>query len=147
MRRLWLFLGSLPWGSRLMMLLMAIILVDYARYDFQAGNWPVTVGIILFAWLIGWLLKPVMIAHTRTTFKIWSSFGVVFLITFVLANKQWWWHTMLAHYAREFAMWLEFSCGYWFISEVQLQQQRQIESAMWQDDGPNRMPVPALPKV
>ncbi len=137
MKRLSWFLGSLPWGSRLQILAVALILMWYAWFDFERGNSGVTIGIIAVTWLIGWLLKPIMTANPRLTYKIWSTFGVAFLLTFVLARAQWWWHTMLAHYAREFVMWLDLSCGYWFISELRLQPERQREMAIWRDDGSN----------
>ena len=134
MKRLFLFFGSLPWGARLQIIAVSLILVWYAWFDFKNGNSPVTIGIVLVAWLIGWLLMPLMMAHQRTTFQIWSTFGVAFLMTYVLAQNQWWWHTMIAHYCREIVMWLDVSCGYWFISELRLQQERQLASTMMLKD-------------
>jgi hypothetical protein len=127
MKRLFLFWGAVSWGARLQMVAVALILGWYAWLDFQMGNWPVTIGIIVVAFSIAHRLKPVMIANSEMTHKIWSTFGVAFITTYFLAHQQWWWRTLLAHYVREFVMWLDFSCGYWFISELQLQQRESLE--------------------
>jgi hypothetical protein len=124
MRRLSLYLGTLSWWSRLQVLVLLIILGFQAQVDIKHGIWPVTVFIVFVTVLIGWLLKPLMVAHPRTAYRIWSSFGIVFLITFLLCHKQWWWRTVAAHFGREFALWLELSCGYWFISELRLKQEQ-----------------------
>lgn len=132
MRRLFLFLGSLSWGSRLQTLAVVLILGWNAWFDYQRGNWPVTIGIICFAWLLGWLLKPLMMAYPIQATKIWGTLGIAYFLTFFLARNQWWWRLMITHYASEFYLWLDLSCGYWFVSEMCLQQQR-IESALTLD--------------
>lgn len=138
MQRLYLFIETMPWGARLQTLVVAIILGWYAWIDIQFGIWPISLGIVLLTFLLAWLLKPVMMAHQRATFKIWGACGMAFLLTYVLAQKQQWWLTMYAHFGREFFMWLDLSCGYWFISEVRLQQMRAAEmmQAYEQQDEP-----------
>lgn len=124
MRRLSLYLGFLSWGSRLQMLAVLLILGYWVWLDVQRGIWPVSIAIILLAAFVGAILMPLMVAYPRQSFRIWSSFGIVYLVVYLVARDQWWWRTVLAHFCREFAMWLELSCGYWFVSELRLRQER-----------------------
>jgi len=132
MKRLFLFLGSLSWGERLHMLVLIITLWFYASYDIKKGNWPVTIGIIMVAWLIGWSLIPLMIAYPRQTYRIWNLWGIAFFVVYLLAHKQWWWRPMGAHYLRELYLWIDLSCGYWFISELRLQREKPNEDMLFQ---------------
>lgn len=127
MRRLFLFLRAMRWGGRLQILVVVLILGLWAWIDFQIGRSAVTIGIVVTSWLIGWLLKPVMVANPRQTSSLLSFVGIVVLAFYVLAWKQWWWKILLAHYAREFVLWLDLSCQYWFLSELSLQRERQAE--------------------
>ena len=127
MRRLLLFLGGSSWGGRLQLLVVVMILGSMAWIDFQIGRSPVTIGIALTSWLIGWLLKPVMVANPRRTSMTLNVVGFVVLAFYVLAWNQWWWKIRLAHYAREFVLWMDLSCGFWFISEMRLQNERTVE--------------------
>jgi hypothetical protein len=135
MKRLFLFLGGLPLGARLQILAVTLILGYQAWFDFQRGVWPVTIVIVALAWLIGWWLMPVMVAHPHVSQRVWGTFGIAFLVIYVLAHKQWWWRTMAAHFGRELAMWLDLSCGYWFISELRLQQERAAQGEMVEEPG------------
>ena len=123
MKRLYLFLKALPLGSRLQILVVVLLIGYHAWIDFQHGYSAVTMGIFVVALLIGWLLKPLMTANPRRTAKVLSAFGIVVFGFYVLARHEWWWRTRAAHFSREFVMWLDLSCAYWFISETQLQQQ------------------------
>lgn len=135
MRRLSLFLGFLSWGSRLQLLAVLLILGYWMWMDVQRGIWPVSVAIILMALLAGRIFMPLMVAYPRQSFRIWGSFGMVYLVVYLFARDQWWWRTVLAHFCRQFAMWLELSCGYWFVSELRLRQEQLagVHSAV-QDD-------------
>ena len=134
MKRLFLFLGALSWGARLQMLALALIVGFYAWIDFGKGFSHVTAGVVIFSWFIGWLMKPLMVSHAKTTFRIWSAFGIVVVVAYVLGRNQWWWGTALAHFAREFFMLLDLSCGYWFVSELRIQQEHQIERLIRETD-------------
>ena len=94
MRRLFFFLGGLRWGARLQMLAVVLILGSWAWFDFQNGRSMVTIAIVMAAWLIGWLLKPVMVANPQRTSKTLNVVGFVILFMYVLAWKQWWWRTV-----------------------------------------------------
>ena len=99
-----------------------------------------TVGIFLVALLTGWLLKPLMTANPQRTAKILSAFGIVVFGFYVLARNEWWWRTRAAHFSREFVMWLDLSCAYWFISETQLRQQSLTSSDVNTRDSENLPP-------
>ena len=129
MRRFNLFLRSLSWGSRLQLLAIALILGYWIWLDYQRGIWPVSMVIIVFAWFLGWLVMPLMAAYPRQAFRIWGSFGIVYMVVFFVSRNQWWWRTVAAHFGRELALWLELSCGYWFISELKLREQRLAEDS------------------
>ena len=73
MKRLSLFFGALPFGSRLQILAVLCLLGYHAWIDYQLGIWPVTIVIIVIAWTIGWLMMPVMAAYPKQTFKIWGA--------------------------------------------------------------------------
>lgn len=134
MRRLFLYLRGLSWGACLQLLVVAMILGRLAWIDFQIGRSSVTIGIALTSWLIGWLLKRVMVANPQRTSKTLNVVGFVVLAFYVLTWKQWWWRLRLAHYASEFVLWLDFSCGYWFVSELQLERQQILEPPdPWED--------------
>ena len=134
MRRLDLFLGFLSWGSRLQMLAVLLILGFWIWLDIQRGIWPVSIAIILFAAFIGRILMPLMVAYPRQSFRIWGSFGIVYLVIYLVARDQWWWRTVLAHFCRQFFLWLELSCGYWFVSELRLRQEKLAERDSFEQD-------------
>ena len=135
MRRLSLYLGALSWGSRLQMLAILLILGYWMWLDIQLKIWPVTAAIVLFAWFLGWLLMPTMVAHPRAAHRIWGSFGIAYLIVYLLAHRQWWWRTVAAHFGRELVLWLEVSCGYWFVSELRLRQEPSATDSLPDQDG------------
>jgi hypothetical protein len=142
MRRLTLFFGLMSWWMRLQILVMILFLASQYRFDFRKGLLPVTVAIVVIAWLIGWLLMRLMIAHPRTSFKIWSSLAglilFVLMTMYVQARGQRWWFTLGAHFGREIVIGLYLSCGYWFLSELRLQQDRpKIEADNEQDIFPS----------
>jgi hypothetical protein len=124
MRRLSLFLGALSWGTRFQILMVTLFLAYQVWFDFQKGYLPVTVSIMLLTAFIGWLAMPLMVAYPRQTYRIWGSFGTVFLLFSILATGQRWWWTVAAHFGREIVMCQYLSCGYWFISELRLSQER-----------------------
>ena len=77
-------------------------------------------------------------ASECVTLKIFSAaFGiVVFWDVRLEARNEWWWHnSWAAHFGRELAMWMDMSCGYWFISEVRLRQDRQLAELLEARDG------------
>lgn len=124
MKRLSRFLTTLSWGPRLQILMVTLFLGYQIWFDYNKGYLPVTIAIILLTALIGWLLLPLMMARPRLTFKIWGSFGTVFLLLSMVASGQRWWWTVAAHFGRELIMCQYLSCGYWFISELRLAQER-----------------------
>ena len=124
MRRLSLFLGALSWGTRFQILMVTLFLAYQVWFDFHKGYLPVTVSIMLLTAFIGWLAMPLMVAYPRQTYRIWGSFGTVFLLFSILATGQRWWWTVAAHFGREIVMCQYLSCGYWFISELRLSQER-----------------------
>lgn len=134
MRRLLLFIGALRWGARLQMVAVVMMLGLYAWLDYQKGYWPVTIAVALTAWLIGWLLKPLMVAHPRRTTWIWNILGILVLIFILFAHRQRWWRLLITRFAKQFFLWLDVSCGYWFLSELQLQQRQAVEQMKSDDD-------------
>ncbi|WP_010583459.1 hypothetical protein [Schlesneria paludicola] len=124
MRRLSLVFGSLSLGAKLQTLAVALILAWYAWFDYRLGRWPVTVGIILFSVLVGWLLRPLMRAYPQRTSQVWRILSIAFVLTYMLAQGQWWWRLLIRHYLCEYFWWQVFSCGYWFISDLRLDQER-----------------------
>ena len=147
MKRLRYFLGALSWGARLQMLSLAIILGFWIWLDFKLGYWKVGVGIILVTWLIGWLMKPVMIANPRLTVTVLKTIRVsilllyflIFILENILAKRQRWWHLLISHFGREFLLWLDLSCEYWFLSELGLQQERLNEQRVTEKVDRNRI--------
>ena len=113
---------------RLQILVMILFMGFQFRFDFLKGIWPVAVAIVFLTWLIGWLLMQLMMAYPRPAFQIWKSLaGVilfVFLTMYLQARGQRWWFTIGAHFGREIVVGLYLSCGYWFLSELRLQQDR-----------------------
>lgn len=136
MRRLSLYLGGLSWGSRLQLLALLLILGFWVWIDVNHGIWPVTIVIVLFAITLGRLMLPVMLSHPTMTHRLWSSFGFLYLIVYLSCQRQWWWRTVAAHFGREILLWLEVSCGYWFISELRLRQQAMSDANRQDSDDP-----------
>jgi hypothetical protein len=122
MRRLSLFLGSMSFGQKLQLLIIVVLLANHAWFDFQIGKSEWTIGIIFAAFAFGWMLKPVMVMYPRMTYRIWGAFGILILAAYVFGNHIPLWRTLLGHFLRELLLWLDISCGYWFISEMRLRQ-------------------------
>ena len=124
MRRLSLVFGSLSLGAKLQTLGVALILIWYAWFDYQLGRFPVTLGIILFSGVIGWAVRPLMRAHPERTSRLWRVLSIAFVVLYAVAQGQWWWRLLIRHYLCEYFWWQVFSCGYWFISDLRLDQER-----------------------
>lgn len=140
MRRLVLYVRGLSWGARLQLLALLTILGFWAWIDVGLGIWPVTVGIFLLALFLGWLLMPLMVSRPKLAFRVWSSFGIIYLVLYLACQRQWWWRTLAAHLGREMLLWLEITCGYWFVSELFLRQQRAMsESPAAEEPGVDRL--------
>ena len=147
MKRLRLFLSALSPGARLQMLSVAIILGWWIWLDVKLGYWPIGIGIIPITWVIGWLMKPVMVANPRMTVAVLKTirltilllYFLIFILETLLAWRQRWWHLLIAHFAREFFLWLDLSCEFWFLSELRLRQERQNEQAVVEKVDRNRI--------
>lgn len=128
MKRLSLFFGLMSWWMRLQILVMILFMVFQFRFDVRKGIWPVAVAIVIATWLVGWLLMKLMIAYPRPAFKIWSSLAglilFVLLTMYTQGRGQRWWFRLGAHFGREIVIGLYLSCGYWFLSELRLLQDR-----------------------
>ncbi|WP_373649974.1 hypothetical protein [Schlesneria sp. DSM 10557] len=133
MRRLKLFLTTVSWGTRLQLLMVVLYLSYQVWFDSRRGYLPVTFAIMLLTGLLGRLLLPLMMAYPRLTFRVWGSFGTVFLLLSYLVSGQRWWWTVAAHFGREIVMCQYLSCGYWFVSQLRLAQER-LTSDIPEDD-------------
>ena len=113
---------------RLQILVMILFMVFQFRFDVRKGIWPIAVAIVITTWLVGWLLMKLMIAYPRPAFKIWSSLAglilFVLLTMYTQGRGQRWWFRLGAHFGREIVIGLYLSCGYWFLSELRLLQDR-----------------------
>ena len=121
MHRLSLLYRSFSVTTRLQLFCVLLLVGWYIWIDFEAGKWPVSIGIILISFALARLMLPLMMRFSQITQFVWSTIGFAFLVTHFVARHEPWWNTWLAHFIREFVIWLALWCAYWFISEIQLQ--------------------------
>ena len=126
MRRLGYFWSGLPLSSKLQYLALGLILGTlFARRDLNPANrflglplWQITVPLILGTFVLGRLLLPVMLLHPVRTQRVLYLFGItLFAVGLFIATRR---LVMITHLGMTCAMWLDASCWFWFISEIQL---------------------------
>ena len=126
MRRLGYFWSGLPLSSKLQYLALGLILGTlFARRDLNPANrflglplWQITVPLILGTFVLGRMLLPVMLLHPVRTRRVLYLFGItLFAVGLIIATRR---LVMITHLGMTCAMWLDASCWFWFISEIQL---------------------------
>lgn len=126
MRRLGYFWSGLPLSSKLQYLALGLILGTlFARRDLNPANrflglplWQITVPLILGTFVLGRMLLPVMLLHPVRTQRVLYLFGItLFAVGLIIATRR---LVMITHLGMTCAMWLDASCWFWFISEIQL---------------------------
>lgn len=126
MRRLGYFWSGLPLSSKLQYLALGLILGTlFVRRDLNPANrflglplWKITVPLILGTFVLGRLLLPVMLLHPVRAQRVLYLFGMMlFAVGLFIATRK---LVMITHLGMTCAMWLDASCWFWFISEIQL---------------------------
>lgn len=125
MQRVGNFWNGLTLASRLQYLAFAIVLgALYVQRDLNPANrvfghplWHLTLVLIVLMVIAGRLLLPLMMRFPTATRWMLGLFGVaVFVLSFYLATRR---LILLTHLILTAALWLDASCSFWFISEVQ----------------------------
>lgn len=125
MRRLGLFWSGLPLASKLQFLVLGLILGsvfvnrDLQRQWFGLPLWKITVPLILGTFVLGRILLPVMLWHPERTQRVLYWLGMTVFCIGLYSATQRWGRLMLTHVGLTTAMWLDASCWFWFISEIQ----------------------------
>jgi hypothetical protein len=126
MRRLGYFWSGLPLFSKLQYLLLGLVMGTlFVRRDLHPGNqflglplWQITVPLIVATFILGRLLLPVMLLHPVRTQRVLYLFGIsLFAAGLYFATRR---LVMITHLGTTCALWLDVSCWFWFISEIQL---------------------------
>lgn len=129
MSRIALFWGGLPLGSKLQHVALALILGSvFVTRDlnprfrwFGLPLWQITAPLILLTIVIGWILLPLMMRNLRRTQRILSALGCfVLILGILLATQRWALRLMIVQVSMTTLLWLDLSCSFWFISELQL---------------------------
>lgn len=142
MRRLGYFWSGLPLTSKLQFLVMGIILGTlFATKDLNPKNhvlgvplWKITASMIFGTFVLGRILLPVMLWHPTRTQRVLSLcgimvFGVGLLIATLPLRRL-----LITHLSITLALWLDVSCWFWFISEIQWRASRLMAQAAGQVD-------------
>lgn len=128
MQRLWLFWRGLSLGSKLQYVALGLILATvFVMRDmnprmrwFGLPLWQITLPLILLTFVLGRMLLPLMLWHPTRTQSILSVFGwVIFGLGIVAASQRWGRRLMIVQVGLTTAMWLDASCSFWFVSEIQ----------------------------
>jgi len=128
MRRFGYFWSGLPLGSKLQFVALGLILgsvfwnrdLNPARRWFGRPLWQVTVPLILLMFVLGRLLLPLMLRSPLRTQRALYRFGMLVFVLGIYASTQRWGRLMITHVSLSLAMWLDVSCWFWFISEIQI---------------------------
>ena len=147
MRRLGYFWRGLPLGSKLQFLAMALILGSvFVTQDLRPRPrvfglllWQVTAPLIISAFVLGRLLLPLMLRHPERAQRILSWFGMTVFLVSLLSINQRWGRIVLTHLGLTFGMWLDVSCWFWFISEIQ-QRAAKLEQQLDAQSGTDNEP-------
>lgn len=127
MRRLGDFWAGLSLGSKLQFLVLGLVLGSvFVAKDLNPRNhvlgvplWQVTVPLILGMFVLGRLLLPIMLSHPKRTQWLLFWFGMlVFIVGLIVATLPLR-RLLITHLTLTSAMWLDVSCWFWFISEIQ----------------------------
>ncbi|MBS0201325.1 MAG: hypothetical protein JSS49_00390 [Planctomycetes bacterium] len=127
MRRLGYFLSGLPLGAKLQFLALGMILgLVFINRDlnprmqwFGLPLWQITVPLILGVFVLGRLLLPLMMWQPKRAQGLLRWLGMLVLGIGLLSMFQWWGRLLIVHVGLTTAMWLDASCWFWFISEIQ----------------------------
>lgn len=126
MRRFGLFWSGLPLASKLQFLVLGLVLGsvfvnrDLNRQWFGLPLWKITVPMIMGTFVLGRILLPVMLWHPERTQRILYWLGMVVFCVGLYSTTQRWGRLMITHVGLTTAMWLDASCWFWFISEIQM---------------------------
>jgi hypothetical protein len=127
MRRLRDFWAGLSLGSKLQFIFLGLILGSvFVAKDMNPRNhvlgvplWQVTASLILGTFVLGRILLPIMLWHPKRTQWLLFWFGMlVFIVGLIVATLPLR-RLLITHLTLTSAMWLDVSCWFWFISEIQ----------------------------
>jgi len=127
MQRLRYFWTGLPLASKLQFVALGLILgAAFVHRDlvlrwFGLPLWQITVPLILMTIVLGRLLLPWMLRNHRRAQWMLSWSGTIVFGLGLLGTMQWWGRLLITHVFLTTAMWLNASCWFWFISELQRQ--------------------------
>lgn len=125
MRRIYYFWSGLPLGSKLQFAAMGILLgwifisIDLKNHLLGIPLWQVTGSLILGTFVTGRLLMPLMVRYPTQAQRALWWFGMLVFCLGLYSSTQAWRRVMIVHLGLTMAMWLDASCWFWFISEVQ----------------------------
>jgi hypothetical protein len=125
MRRIYYFVSGLPLGSKLQFAAMGMILawifisIDLKNHLLGIPLWQVTGSLILGTFVIGRLLMPLMVRYPTQAQRALWWFGMLVFCLGLYSSTLAWRRVMIVHLGLTMAMWLDASCWFWFISEVQ----------------------------
>lgn len=128
-RRLWMFWSGLSLGSKLQYIALGLILGAVFTYRdlnprmrwFGLPLWQITLPLILLTIVMGRLLLPLMLKHPTRTQRFLALFGwLVFGLGILISTQKWGRRLMLVQVGFTTLMWLDLSCWFWFLSEIQL---------------------------
>lgn len=125
MQRLRYFWTGLPLASKLQFIALGLILGsvfvnrDLALRWFGLPLWQITTPLILVTIVLGRLLLPWMLRHPQQAQSILSWSGMIVFSLGLVGTMQWWGRLLITHVFLTTAMWLNASCWFWLISEIQ----------------------------
>lgn len=125
MRRFGYFWTGLPLASKLQFVAMGLILGSvFVERDlklrwFGLPLWQITIPLILGTFLLGRMLLPLMLWRPIPAQRFLYWLGITVFLVGLLSMTQRWGRMMIVHVGLTTAMWLDASCWFWFVSEIQ----------------------------
>ena len=90
--------------------------------------WQITGPLILLMLALGRILLPLMLRSPQRTQRFLSFFGLAVFVLGVVSANQRWGRLLIVYLTLTLALWLDVSCSFWFISEIQRRLQGLRES-------------------
>lgn len=140
MWRLVYFWKGLSLSAKLQYLGMGLLLgwtfvrIDLNNRFMGLPMWQVTVSMIVWTFLLGRLLLPLLMLNPVRSQRMLSWFGMlIFLLGLYIATQPWR-GKKIVHLVLTQALWLDVSCWFWLISEIQMRLTRPALAGAGFDD-------------
>lgn len=99
--------------------------------------WQVTVSMIVATFVLGRVLLPLLMLNPQRSQRLLSWFGMLIFLMGLYIATQPWRGKKVVHLALTEALWLDVSCWFWLISEIQMRLTRPVLASAGSDDDNN----------